>query len=122
MKTISIKDGRAYGPSALGASNINLSHRHRMGSKVAARLTLLMLVAPCGHAGVIDFESINGATPVEGVAISNQFQANFGISFRRRTAGKFPVIAKFGPPMAAFHLNLRNASSTREVVSKGLSA
>ncbi|MCP5528515.1 MAG: hypothetical protein H7A47_17125 [Verrucomicrobiales bacterium] len=50
---------------------------------------------------VVDFESINGSTPTDGMSISNQFQAEFGISFRR-TDGGFPVIAKKGPPRTAF--------------------
>ena len=36
-----------------------------------------------GESAVINFEQINGTIPFEGMAISNQFQAHYGISFRR---------------------------------------
>jgi hypothetical protein len=66
-------------------------------------LALVLLTAFRPHAAMIDFEAINGVTPVEGGTISNQFQAHFGISFRRvSSALKFPVIAQFGSPRAAF--------------------
>jgi hypothetical protein len=67
----------------------------------------MLMIAGLGcQAATLDFETINGAIPVEGMTISNQFQPYYGIQFRRRGATtKFPVIAKFGPPEAAFHLD-----------------
>jgi hypothetical protein len=78
------------------------------GERRARHLPLLMLmVAGLGcQAATLDFETINSVIPIEGTAISNQFRAHYGIRFRRRNAAnEFPVIAKFGPPEAAFHSN-----------------
>lgn len=70
-------------------------------------LTLFTLAAP---AAVLNFETINGAVPIEGMSISNQFQAQFGISFRR-TDGGFPAIAKKGAPQVAFNVINVNPST-----------
>jgi hypothetical protein len=52
---------------------------------------------------VIDFETLpNGSLPTDGMAISNQFLATFGVSFAF-TNGNFPHIAKAGVPLSAFY-------------------
>lgn len=53
------------------------------------------------HADVIDFETIPGATPTEGLSISNQFLASDGVSFAL-SDGSSPVLAKVGAPTTAF--------------------
>jgi len=60
----------------------------------------LFLAAVGGQAAVLDFETVNSVAPTEGMAISNQFQAYYGISFRRSDGG-YPVITKKGPPRAS---------------------
>ena len=49
---------------------------------------------------LIDFETIPGASPVEGLPISNQFRASLGIGFRLAD-GTYPVLAQRGaaPPL-----------------------
>ena len=63
------------------------------------------------HPGAVllDFETISGSTPVEGMTISNQFAAQFGISFRLANGG-FPAIARKGAPQSSF--NVSNVSPT----------
>lgn len=63
-------------------------------------LSAAVLVA-VGRASVLDFETVNGLVPMEGMSISNQFQAQFGISFRRADGG-YPVIGRTGVPRASF--------------------
>ena len=53
------------------------------------------------HADIITFESIPGGTPTEGMSISNQFQAEFGVSFSFQD-GSAPVLAQVGGPATAF--------------------
>jgi len=65
-----------------------------------------LLAAAClaiwpGHSEVLDFETVNGLVPIEGMSISNQFQAQFGMSFRREDGG-FPVIGRKGVPRSSF--------------------
>jgi hypothetical protein len=58
------------------------------------------------HSAMIDFEAINMALPFEGLAISNQFQAHYGLRIHRRSSSDdFPVVARVGPPMAAFEVH-----------------
>lgn len=54
-----------------------------------------------GFAATIDFETINGNVPFEGMLISNQFRPYYGVSFRAPTGG-FPGIARVGWPQGAF--------------------
>ncbi len=50
---------------------------------------------------ILDFESINlPAGPVEGMAVSNQYLAQFGVSFR--TTNGFPMLARKGFPTYGF--------------------
>ena len=87
-------------------------------TKLTLGSLILLLMAQAGYASVVDFEQVNSVVPFEGMTISNQFQANFGIAFRRRQGiDLFPVIGKFGPPQTGFTsskgedtLNLPNAS------------
>ncbi len=51
---------------------------------------------------VLDFETLpNGTIPADGLTISDQYEAEFGVSFSLED-GNFPVIAKVGPPQTAF--------------------
>lgn len=65
---------------------------------------------PRTSAATIDFEQINAATPIEGMVISNQFEAYYGVSFR--TPNGWPVIARVGWPQAAFDRSGANESDT----------
>ena len=50
----------------------------------------------------VDFEFVPGDAPVDGLLISNQFQASLGISFVMEDAS-FPRLAQVGPPKTAFN-------------------
>jgi hypothetical protein len=68
------------------------------------RMLLFLLLASliAGRAQVIDFERLpDGSVPTDGMAISNQFLASFGVTFMF-TNGAFPHIAKVGAPITAF--------------------
>jgi hypothetical protein len=73
-------------------------------------LALLLTALAC-HGAVLDFESVNGTVPIEGMSISNQFLGHFGMSFRRGDGG-FPQIAKRGLPLAGFVLSNFTAYDT----------
>jgi len=61
------------------------------------------------YATVIDFESIPGSTPSDGMSISTQFQATHGVIFSLEGGGS-PVLAKVGSPLTAFlGYNLQDA-------------
>ena len=62
----------------------------------------LFAVTPA-HALLIDFESIPGESPYEGLLISDQFLSTAGVSFSLEGGG-FPVLAEVGFPMTAFEL------------------
>lgn len=62
---------------------------------------LLALLAPTARAVPIDFETIPGGAPAEGLVISNQFQATLGVRFELEGGG-YPVLAQVGAPMTAF--------------------
>lgn len=49
----------------------------------------------------LDFEKIPGSAPMSGLVISDQYKANFGISFRLED-GTLPVLAEVGAPTEAF--------------------
>lgn len=55
-------------------------------------------------AALIDFESIPGATPTDGMTISNQFAMSAGVSFSLEGGG-YPKLAKVGLPTTAFEPN-----------------
>ena len=65
-------------------------------------VTAMPLLIPSGMWGTtIDFETIPGGTPIEGLHISNQFQATHGVTFSLLGGGS-PVLAKVGAPQTAF--------------------
>ena len=66
-------------------------------------ITLAIQLSALGaFAAVLDFESLpGGGTPVEGMSISNQFQASLGIRFAN-SDGSFPIIVQTGPPGFGF--------------------
>lgn len=80
----------------------------------ACLVALLFLKTLTGTAGTINFETVFGQTPYEGMSISNQFQSQFGISFRRAPGAnsEFPIIARVGWPEAAYDRNGTNESDT----------
>ena len=53
------------------------------------------------RAQVIDFETIPGSGPSDGMTIDTQFQALYGVTFSLETGGS-PVLAKVGAPRTAF--------------------
>jgi len=61
----------------------------------------LMLASGRAQAALIDFETIPGGTPSEGLVISDQFLATAGVSFALEGGG-FPVLAEVGSPTIAF--------------------
>lgn len=73
--------------------------QHRLAS-------LLLLLAACSSGGVaravlIDFESIPSGTPVDGMAVTDQFQAAYGVRFSLENGGD-PLLARVGVAMTAF--------------------
>ncbi len=71
-------------------------HR-RIGLAIA-----LWLVAPgLAAAQVIDFETIPGDVPAEGLPIGDQFLASHGVTFSLEGGGT-PVLAEVGAPITAF--------------------
>ena len=73
------------------------------GNKFSVPLVLVFF-ALRAHGAVLDFETLNGALPVEGNAISNQFEPYYGLTFRRADGGH-PVFAKKGAPQTAFNVS-----------------
>lgn len=73
----------------------------------ASRLRLstglfLLAVTSVAFAQTITFESVPGVpAALDGMIISNQFAADYGVSFSFE-GGCFPQLAKVGPPMTAF--------------------
>ncbi|MBI3867430.1 MAG: hypothetical protein HY299_02780 [Verrucomicrobia bacterium] len=66
--------------------------------------SVLFAASPC-HSAVINFETINGATPYETQVISNQFQPYYGVRFVGLVTSattNTPIIAKRGWPQAAY--------------------
>ncbi len=64
----------------------------------------ISLTAGVVGAQVIDFETIPGGTPVDGLPISTQFLASHGIEFQLEGGG-VPVLAEVGSPTTAFRPN-----------------
>lgn len=67
---------------------------------IATALTLLLSASPM-QAVLIDFETIPGDTPSEGLEISDQFLTTAGVSFSL-DGGGFPTLAEVGSPTVAF--------------------
>lgn len=77
------------------------------------QILFIVVTAVTGQAATIDFEEINGIIPFEGMAISNQFQPYFGMSFRRAPGAiAWPLIARVGSPRTAFDRNGGNPDDT----------
>jgi len=80
----------------------------------AVILLLLSLIASLGYGQVkngcitIDFENFpDGTAPFDGMTISNQYQAEFGLTFSLETGG-FPRLAQVGGVTTAFQSSLGN--------------
>jgi hypothetical protein len=67
----------------------------------------VLLLAGAAHAVPIDFETIPGGVPFEGLVIHDQFQATLGVTFELEGGG-YPVLARVGSPMTAFGGGLTN--------------
>ena len=74
-----------------------------MSRLALALLGALAWIAPCcpAAADVIDFETIPGDVPSEGLAITTQFQASYGVTFALESGGT-PMLAQVGAPATAF--------------------
>lgn len=71
---------------------------------ISILLIILPLICFCQveNGGVIiDFETLPGQTPSDGLTISDQYKASFGLSFELEGGGN-PVIAEVGNPTTAF--------------------
>lgn len=80
----------------------------------------LLLSATAG-AGTIDFESVPGDLPLEGLAIGDQFLASEGVRFSLEGGG-LPVLAATGSPMTAFGggpTNVHDAPSAAAAAALG---
>lgn len=64
---------------------------------------------PCSE--LIDFETVPGAAPADGLAIDAQYRAQFHVSFRLE-AGPTPILAKVGNPATAFNNDEPNVGDT----------
>lgn len=64
-------------------------------------LVLGLFLTSVVQAVIIDFESIPGGSPYEGLLISDQFLTTAGVSFSLEGGG-FPVLAEVGFPLTAF--------------------
>lgn len=62
---------------------------------------LLASFASGAQAVTIDFETIPGGVPSEGLVVSDQFQDTLGVRFELEGGG-FPILARVGTPMTAF--------------------
>jgi hypothetical protein len=88
---------------------LRLSHIVTVGFVVLSALVLLSLLQPSSAHLVkaqtsdaqIDFETIPGGTPQEGLIISDQFVATAGVSFALEGGG-YPVLADVGGEATAF--------------------
>jgi hypothetical protein len=58
------------------------------------------LPVSAAYTNILDFETVTGAVPFEGMAISNQYTAQFGVSFR--SSASYPVLARKGYPQGGF--------------------
>ena len=68
----------------------------------AARITFAAVLLPlAGYATTIDFETIPGGSPSDGLSINNQFLALQGVTFSLEGGGS-PVLAQVGAPQTAF--------------------
>lgn len=52
-----------------------------MRTRIAALAAACLLIPTGGRAQVLEFESVDGETPTDGVSLSNQYRAEFGIRF-----------------------------------------
>lgn len=69
--------------------------------KLRITLFVMLFAITPAHAVLINFESIPGESPYEGLSISDQFLATAGVSFSLEGGG-FPVLAEVGDPRTAF--------------------
>ena len=83
---------------------------------------LLLFATLTSPAATLDLEQVNGTLPFEGMAISNQFQAYFGVSFRRAAGASvpWPVIARVGSPRTAFNRNNNHPDDTPSGANAGI--
>jgi hypothetical protein len=69
------------------------------------------LFAGAARAVPIDFETIPGGTPTEGLVIHDQFRATLGVTFELEGGG-YPILARVGEPMTAFGGGATNLPDT----------
>jgi hypothetical protein len=79
--------------------------------RLALTALLLASFATTTEAATIDFETIPGGAPSEGLVISDQFQALLGVRFELEGGGH-PVLAGTGPAMTAFGGGTANLPDT----------
>jgi hypothetical protein len=80
----------------------------RCSLRLPLTAALLTLLAGSARAlSIIDFETIPGGVPEEGLVIHDQFRATLGVTFELEGGG-YPVLARVGSPMTAFGGGLTN--------------
>lgn len=79
--------------------------------RLSLAASLLAFLAPIAEAVPIDFETIPGGVPVEGLVISDQFRATLGVRFELEGGG-LPVLAQVGAPMTGFGGGATNLPDT----------
>lgn len=81
----------------------------------AAAILLAVFNAAAAYTNLLDFETVNGSVPFEGMAVSNQFRGQFGVSFR--TPGSYPLLARKGFPAVGFWTGEIGANTTYDTVN-----
>ena len=102
-------------PTDLGETTMR---RQRVLTCFAVLAFAAVSVAP-SYAGLINFATIPGGTPFEGLAISNQFFITEGVSFSLEGGG-FPVIAEVGAPVTAFRGPPNNTGFDNPLPNQGI--
>jgi len=79
-------------------------------SKILTTSLMVLASATFANSGTIDFETIPGVAPFEGLLINTQFLASDGVTFSLEGGGS-PVLAEVGRPRTAF-LGFGNVGDT----------
>jgi hypothetical protein len=70
--------------------------------RIGAAFAFVVLASTNCYPAVLDFEVVHGTRPGEGMVISNQFAATFGMTFTGLDGTNSPIIVQRGAPRFAF--------------------